>query len=92
MATLWRACGDIQVREWPDSAVVYVPLSGDTHHLTLSAFRILDAVRNAPCTQDALLQHVLLSGSDAVDSASIATVDATLTHLAELGLIEATPH
>lgn len=88
----WRACRDFPRAEWPDGAVVYDPASGDTHHLTPAAACILALVRSGPRAQQDLAQCVLSSDLTQVDDTGLATLDATLSHLQQLGLIEPIPH
>lgn len=88
----WRVCREYRCKEWPDGAVLYDCASGDTHHLTPAAFRILSLLHNAQHTQEELARCVLSSGVTTVDDESLAMIDATLAHLAELGLIESIQH
>ncbi len=83
----WRTCREYLHREWSDGAVLYDTASGDTHHLTPSAFQILHLLQ-APHTQEELTRCVLSSDSKMVDEDRIAMIDATLAHLVQLGLIE----
>lgn len=78
--------------DWPDGAVLYDTASGDTHHLTPAAFTILSLLQNAPRTQEELAHCVLSSDVMPVDDESLAIIDATLSHLVELGLIESIHH
>lgn len=84
----WRACRDFRCKEWADGAVLYDPASGDTHHLTPPAACILALLERGPQAREDLAQCVLSSGLTQVDEADLATLDATLSHLQELGLIE----
>jgi PqqD family protein of HPr-rel-A system len=88
----WRVCREYRSKEWPDGAVLYDTASGDTHHLTPSAFRILSLLHAAPRTQEELAHCVLSSGVTKVGDENLAIIDATLAHLVELGLIESIRH
>lgn len=89
----WRVSREYRSKEWLDGAVLYDCASGDTHHLTPAAFRILSLLHNAQHTQEELARCVLSSGvTTTVDDEIIASIDATLAHLAELGLIESIQH
>lgn len=72
--------------------MLYDTASGDTHHLSPAAFQILSLIRHAPRTQEELMRCMLSSDEMTVDDESLALFDATLDHLAELGLIESIQH
>jgi len=84
----WRVCRDYRYHVWLDGAVVYDTASGDTHHLTPAAFRILSLLVENPHTPEEVAR-MLSSDVTAADDEGRAMIDATLAHLAELGLIEA---
>lgn len=84
----WRACRAFRRKDWPDGAVLYDAASGDTHHLAPAAACILARLEAGPQTREALAQCVLSSGQTQVDDTALATLDATLSHLQEIGLIE----
>jgi len=88
----WQVCREFRVNEWLDGAVLYDTASGDTHHLAPVAFQILSLLLHAPRTQEELVRCVLSSDEMTVDDESLAMIDATLAHLAELGLIESIKH
>ena len=85
-------CREFHCKEWTDGAVIYDLASGDTHHLTLAASDILNLIHSAPCTQEEIASHVLSSGPDPVDKETLVAIDGILTHLMELGFIEAIKH
>lgn len=88
----WRACRDLRRREWTDGAVVYDPASGDTHQLTPAAACILALLGGGTRAEQDLAQCVLSSGLTQADDAGLAMLEATLSHLQQLGLIEPIPH
>jgi PqqD family protein of HPr-rel-A system len=90
--TRWRTCREFRSKAWQDGVVIYDTASGDTHHLTPTAFQILNLLHNAPHTQEELARCVLSSDVNTVGDESLAMLDATLAHLAQLGLIESIKH
>lgn len=88
----WRACREFRRKEWEDGAVLYDPASGDTHHLTPAAACILGLLDAGPRAREELAQCVLSSELTQGNEAGLAALDATLSHLQQLGLIEPLPH
>jgi PqqD family protein of HPr-rel-A system len=91
-ATTWR----LALRNAPpparfdDGALVFNPLTWDTHLLNPAATQIMDALRTAPCDSDALASALLGEReTDAEERAAYAAqVAATLAEMAVIGLVE----
>jgi PqqD family protein of HPr-rel-A system len=86
----WRlnTAYDIQIWRCGDEAVVYHPGSGDTHHLSLVAVLVLEAVTSAPRTTDELTQVIASAVDGGVADELVDTVARTLSDIERLGLIE----
>ena len=87
--TRWQAQREFHCHHWVDGAVVYDTASGDTHHLTLAAFHILQRIQRSPCTLQGLAECLL--SSSAPNDADHATIEAIVLNLNALGLIEPAP-
>lgn len=76
-------------REWEDEAVLYNNLSGNTHLLEGAAVDLLYALRERPADSAALaLQLADQFGADAGDADFRAGIEAMLSALARLDLVE----
>ena len=88
----WRVSREFHSAEWPDGAVVYDSASGDTHHLASAAIQIFNLILAAPCTLKALAACALASDAETPHPESLSAIEAIVTDLSELGLIEPEPH
>lgn len=78
-------------RQWQDEFVVYNDLSGDTHLLPESTLHLLFALQQAPAAAPALAA-VLGTAFEADDGEiDAAAVEALLSELAALALVEPLP-
>lgn len=88
----WRVSGEFHSAVWPDGAIIYDAASGDTHHLAPAAIQILNLILEAPCTLKTLAARTPAPDADTPDPESLAVIEAIVTDLSELGLIEPEPH
>lgn len=88
----WRVSREFHSAVWPDGAVVYDSASGDTHHLAPAAIQILNLILEAPCTLETLAACALASDVATSHPESLSAIEAIVTDLSELGLIEPEPH
>jgi len=89
---MWRVVPGqlLAFREWDGEAVLYNDLSGNTHLLDGGAVEVLLALRAEPLDA-ATLATRLADRFDAEDDALPAAIDAMLTELAGLDLVESLP-
>lgn len=59
-AAVWRITADYEVLQhaWGDSGVVYHAGTGDTHQVDLLTVTVLDLLREAPATLEALARRL----------------------------------
>jgi len=87
----WRLNTSYDIHTWlcGDEAIVYHPGSGDTHHLSLIAVLVLEAVTPVPRTVDELANAIAAVIDDGgVDDELTTVVDRTLVDIERLGLVE----
>ena len=86
----WRLAAPAkpQIRDWDGDYVVYNPLSGDTHILSIVAGEVLKLISAAPLSVSQVRQHIA-AFLQVPDDDRIAThVGSILANLDEMGLIE----
>ncbi|WP_188568932.1 HPr-rel-A system PqqD family peptide chaperone [Undibacterium terreum] len=76
------------MRNWGDEYVVYNPLSGDSHLLGLAGGQILLKLQQAPLDSKALMEQLATDWQFDSEQDAIAQIDALLTDLGALALIE----
>ena len=92
----WRVPNGIVLRRriWDDEAVVYHPLSGETHLLNVTAIVVLDLIEADPRSVPGLVD-ALIEGDDVEDAGARETmtdqVAELVSHLDALGLVEPCP-
>jgi len=89
---MWRVVPgqSLAFREWDGEAVLYNDLSGNTHLLDGGAVDVLLALRAGPLDAATLAAH-LADRFDADGEALPAAIEAMLTDLARLDLVESLP-
>ncbi len=88
--TRWRLAvrGEIEAARFADGALVFNPLSWDTHLLNPQAMDLLDALREAPCSTVALAGRLAQAGGAGdFDETLVLQVAETLAELEALGLV-----
>jgi PqqD family protein of HPr-rel-A system len=90
--TTWTSLGARRdlVAVWGDSAVVYNTLSGETHVLNALAAAALLALLERPMTAPVLAQDLVRDLPPGSDAAWDREVEAALSGMEALGLVEAT--
>ena len=89
---MWRVVPGqlLAFREWDGEAVLYNDLSGNTHLLDGGAVEVLLALRPGPLDAASLAAR-LADRFDAGGDALAAAIEAMLTDLASLDLVESLP-
>jgi len=85
----WRAIADSSnMHHWGDEYVVYNPRSGDSHLLGYVAGQILVELQQAPLDAASLIDRLPVDWQLDADQDLIEQIDALLTDLGALALIE----
>ena len=86
-ALLWSLrAADVEALRFRDGAIVFNPLSWDTHLLNESAFQILDALGRGASRPETLVQRIV-GDRLSQDDPRVAQVETCLEEMESLGLV-----
>ena len=92
---MWRLAGGhaLRYRAWnaDDLAVVYHPLSGDTHLIDASALEVLKLLGGGPRSTQSVIDGLSAVLPDEDQPTLCTFVDSTLLQLQGIGLVSAVP-